>query len=365
MLIHHPRCKAPTPPRNAQTQAVRPKTPRQERSSQRSPDHPEPPTSPTTKEERGEERGAGAAAPHKQPQPPQPTTSTPDTSPVAPSSERRRARGSTGHRRLVITGIGAPLLQPCHTGGLTVPPAVSPPVPFLPFRPRGEHGAAPRSPEASVPGPGARLGPTGPPQGPHGEPPGRADTGTAPPGLPAPFPPHHRGAPGPGPAAGRAEIEAWRPRYRGLSPEQGPGPTGAANSAPGPDRGSTGERGEPTGGQGSPFPRFPEVPKPPRPRRAPPGHHSPQRRGRPARRPRPPPLTDFKRGSAVRTSQSAPAARPRRALIGRSASRLQEDPDVPARRAGGDGKCRAQTHRAVCGEPEANYNSHNAQGDGA
>lgn len=241
-----------------------------------------------------------------------------------------------------------------HRGSYRSPGRV-PPVPFLPFCPRGEHGASPRSPEASIPGPGAHLGPTGPAQGPHGHQPG----------LPAPFPPHHRGAPGPGPAGGRAEIEAWRPRYRGLSPEQGPGPTGAANSAPGPDRGSTGERGEPTGGQGSPFPRFPEVPKPPRPRRAPPGRHSPQRRGRPARRPRPPPLTDFKRGSAVRTSQSAPAARPRRALIGRSASRLQEDPDVPARRAGGDGKCRAQTHRAVCGEPEANYNSHNAQGDGA
>lgn len=154
MLIHRPRCKAPTPPRNAQTQAVRPKTPRQERSSQRSPDHPEPPTSPTTKEERGEERGAGAAAPHEQPQPPQPTTSTPDTSPGAPSSERRRARGSTGHRRLVITGTGAPLLQPCHTGGLTVPPAVSPlsrSIPFVLGVSTGPLRAHPRPP-SPVPG---------------------------------------------------------------------------------------------------------------------------------------------------------------------------------------------------------------------
>lgn len=296
---------------------------------------------------------------------------SPQRAPPTPPRLHRAPRGA-GHGALpgtagsLLPALGLLSFSRATPGVLPFPRPCPPrPFPSLPFHPRGEHGAAPRSPEASIHGPGARLGPTGPAQGPHGEPPGRADTGTAPPGLPAPFPPHHRGAPGPGPAGGRAEIEAWRPRYRGLSPEQGPGPTGAANSAPGPDRGSTGERGEPTGGQGSPFPRFPEVPKPPRPRRAPPGRHSPQRRGRPARRPRPPPLTDFKRGSAVRTSQSAPAARPRRALIGRSASRLQEDPDVPARRAGGDGKCRAQTHRAVCGEPEANYNSHNAQGDGA
>lgn len=171
-----------------------------------------------------------------------------------------------------------------------------------------------RSPEASVPGPS--LGSTDPAPGPHGQPPGRTAARTAPRSsrttgtLPVP----------PQPAGGKKLGPG--PRYRGPSSEQGPGPGARRGQRPGNGyrrryRDSTGKRGETREGWESLGPRCRGRPCPAEPR----GRHSPQRRGRPARRPRPPPLTDFKRGSAVRTSQSAPAARPRRAPIGQSAAR--------------------------------------------
>lgn len=133
MLIHHPKYKAPTPPCNAQTQAVRPKTPRQEQSSQRSPDHPEPPTSPPTKEERGEERGAGAAAPHEQPQPPPAHNEHPRHLPGC--TELREAQGTGLYRapqaRYYRHWGSSPSAVP-HRGSYRSPGRV-PPVPSLPF----------------------------------------------------------------------------------------------------------------------------------------------------------------------------------------------------------------------------------------
>lgn len=179
----------------------------------------------------------------------------------------------------------------------------------------------------------------------------------------APFLPHYRDAPGPATTGGGEEAGAGAALPR---PKLGTGPRargqkGAATwervpeTVPGQHR----EAGRDKGRLGEPRS---EVPRPPLPRRAPRPLLTSAPRP-PCAAPPPAAVNGFQTGLG-RPNQPISARRtpsPRADwAIRRQAS---GNPDVPARRAEGDGKRRAQAHSAAGRRREANYNSHNAQGE--